>query len=897
MSASEIQSVWDQAIRHINHNDASDGTESTTIPKYCYKYLHQLIQDLPITHKLPLILEQTLQSYLNKADPHNHSNSNHNRHKHMNVLVLLDIAITISFHIVNRNASKQCLHSSCDNKLCDDRLCLFIIHLLDAFCQYLRCDELSIIVSYLTNRTHILCKLTKKWLAALKQHNKPKTDLKAWHHTIEQNIELAILKFCNKVLFRLNSSSNDIEKRGQFLVFLANLVDIDSRSGQNFAGQFHLENITKPEPDDIHDDNNNEDNNHNHNHIDPEHEENRKEEKYDENLYHAVWELQDVFRDPRSMGASNNAQRLQQFQDNLHLVLATFKNNQINVDEANNHFKTKLNFHHQHMHQKQSNCKYLTSPRLFNKQLANPSFRRYLLVQTLIFLKSHNVKIPQEHRPKITPIDKFTDKQQQWFSDTYAEIVNHILPSIPPNGKSFTNTVKCILNRDENWLTWKYNKKELRCHPLKRSLGNMQPVILDSDMEDEYGDDDDVEAQAVAEAEDDEDIDVNDKKRCMDLPVPPTKKRKLNYSADYQAYLQRHRVPKKKAMLMGDRNLCNTFKFIPEALQSQRNNNPHYEVLINNNAGEMGVEFLRDYLNPDFERILSTRLDSLAAERRENEEIANSQNEALFNDQRNTFANLRIMRDFHHDMFATLCPMASNPSPGTFQCNFLLQALQHHDPELIKPAETTHSDHANHKNNSAIINHEHNHSDSASSRKHNDSDSDKHRDRDRDRDGDKSKDKEREKDRTPKKHSINKPSTPNSTASATTTTTAAPSSTATNHVSSTTTDNAPVSVSKKETKTHSSTSSNGNGYHHHHDRYHGHDRHHSKSRNGYHSKGARSSSSSSNSSSTKVIHFSSSQKKDARDEHEKMQERRRRFQTSSGDSKRMKNGSGSSHRR
>eukprot|EP00483_Globobulimina_turgida_P006896 UN06909 len=160
-----------------------------------------------------------------------------------------------------------------------------------------------------------------------------------------------------------------------------------------------------------------------------------------------------------------NETRFALFQQNLDLVLESFKNNMIDMDEAMGHYKTIANINIKH-----SSCgKYLTSYRLFNKEFHNPSFRRYILVQALVFLKSHSVKTKSEH-PKLTQLNKFKENDRDWLINKHIQIMNEILPNIPPNGDKFTKFIANILERDENWLIWKYNRKDSRCKNLKRQL-------------------------------------------------------------------------------------------------------------------------------------------------------------------------------------------------------------------------------------------------------------------------------------------------------------------------------------------------------------------------------------------------------------------------------------------
>eukprot|EP00485_Elphidium_margaritaceum_P004230 CAMPEP_0202693286 /NCGR_PEP_ID=MMETSP1385-20130828/7444_1 /ASSEMBLY_ACC=CAM_ASM_000861 /TAXON_ID=933848 /ORGANISM="Elphidium margaritaceum" /LENGTH=476 /DNA_ID=CAMNT_0049348945 /DNA_START=74 /DNA_END=1501 /DNA_ORIENTATION=+ len=471
-TTTELQAIWDKASAHLSsHTIANEQNGELVIPIYDEQYLRRLSKHVSLTAKLPVLLEQLLQTYLT----HNDTPCK------LHVLILCDLALAISLRIVHENTSTLCRGRHCDNKLCEHELCLLLITLCDTFCHYLLADELAVIVFYLRQRTRVLCRVFERWLTALHGHQRPLAIAdKNWEHSNAQKLELPVLKFCNRVLFRLNGCSNNIETRGQFLIFMANFVDIDSRSGYNLSGQFHLENVTILEA------------------ANEEHAALRYE--YDVQLYHALWQLQDVFRDPRNMASPQNGTRLAQFRENLDLVLSTFNKNVIAEDEANGHFETKAQFAAVNGGASNTIGKYLTSTHLFHKQLKNPSFRRYILVQALIFIKTHQVEFPMETRPKITTLTKFAPDLQKWFLEKYAEIVNTVLPSIPPHGQLFTSAVKHILQRDENWLVWKYNKKDARCQPLKLSSAHLPAIFDDNDIdngddaeEDEEEDDDDID--------------------------------------------------------------------------------------------------------------------------------------------------------------------------------------------------------------------------------------------------------------------------------------------------------------------------------------------------------------------------------------------------------------------
>lgn len=121
---------------------------------------------------------------------------------------IMDLALTSSI-IEYTNKSKTPLIPI--RTICD---------LLSCWCNHLSCDELPVLLNYLFSRTKLMCRLSK----------------------VCPN-ELPFLKFANGVLGRIT----DIELAGHWMVFMANFVDIDSRSGQNHLGNFNIQNRTIPD--------------------------------------------------------------------------------------------------------------------------------------------------------------------------------------------------------------------------------------------------------------------------------------------------------------------------------------------------------------------------------------------------------------------------------------------------------------------------------------------------------------------------------------------------------------------------------------------------------------------------------------------------------------------------
>ena len=255
-------------------------------------------------------------------------------------------------------------------------------------------------------------------------------------------------------------------------------------------------------------------------------------------LYDALWALQSVFVNPRRLGHPANVEKFEQFQANLDLIVDYFRDNQIDFASV-----CGLSL--------QQSAKYLTSPRLTVKQLNCSSFRRYICVQTLIFLSSHFVKteLAKCRKSKLSNVAELGSLRIKWMKRTKNEILKKLLPSIPPNGQKFADFIENVLECDENWLCWKYQNGQNKCAPLiiKRSLpaqfGQSKP-----------------------------------------------KKRKLN---------------KSDAKMMGDANLRNIWLWTPEPLKSKRN-------ASSSKQKEFGLDFLREYAPKNAEKKLEEGMDCMA---------------------------------------------------------------------------------------------------------------------------------------------------------------------------------------------------------------------------------------------------------------------------------------------
>ncbi|ETO33128.1 hypothetical protein RFI_03978 [Reticulomyxa filosa] len=113
----------------------------------------------------------------------------------------------------------------------------------------------------------------------------------------------------------------------------------------------------------------------------------------DQALYNASWSIQNLFRDPRSVLSTRRTDEFKTFKDNLRTVLDYFEQNRIQEMDALQHYKSKEESNGAWMLDDMSNgnFKYLTNCNLFALQLSDPTIRRNILVQTLIFCHSHIV--------------------------------------------------------------------------------------------------------------------------------------------------------------------------------------------------------------------------------------------------------------------------------------------------------------------------------------------------------------------------------------------------------------------------------------------------------------------------------------------------------------------------
>ncbi|XP_041483923.1 THO complex subunit 1-like [Lytechinus variegatus] len=280
-----------------------------------------------------------------------------------------------------------------------------------------------------------------------------------------------LLRMCNDLLRRL-SKSQDMVFCGRIQLFLARFFPLDEKSGLNLMSNFHLDNVTTynrtklegplrarvPQAIDKQDS------------MDYEEGEMGASTPVDYKLYRQFWSLQDFFRAPLQCYAKD---KWKDFSNNALAVLDAFHSMKLEDVVAGK--KKKRRRHHRQQQKEEeeeelarqqmllkmeqdletgsgdqvSFAKYLTSEKLFDLQLSDAMFRRYVYVQFLILFQYLNqqVKFKQAHHV-------LTDEMSLFIKETREKVIA-LLRETPPHGVKFAEGIEHILSREEHWNAWK----------------------------------------------------------------------------------------------------------------------------------------------------------------------------------------------------------------------------------------------------------------------------------------------------------------------------------------------------------------------------------------------------------------------------------------------------------
>jgi len=262
-----------------------------------------------------------------------------------------------------------------------------------------------------------------------------------------------ILRICNDLLRRLSRTQQTVFC-GRILLFLARFFPITERSGLNVVSEFNLDNTTVySERNDLAMDGNatasgdgdDEPKEAEKMEIEDDH----KDLNIDYALYKKFWMLQDFFRKPQQC-----YERLQwkTFITYSNEVLNTFKSFKLDAQSG----KRRKDAAEEDAMEATSSAppeqyfaKYLTNQNLLQLQLSDSNFRRFILVQFLILFQylQSSVKFKSDS-------EVLSDEQTRWIKSN-RERVFSLIAETPPDGKSFSDSVKHMLQREEQWIGWK----------------------------------------------------------------------------------------------------------------------------------------------------------------------------------------------------------------------------------------------------------------------------------------------------------------------------------------------------------------------------------------------------------------------------------------------------------
>ncbi|XP_025411324.1 THO complex subunit 1 [Sipha flava] len=244
-----------------------------------------------------------------------------------------------------------------------------------------------------------------------------------------------LLRMCNDLLRRLSRSRNTVFC-GRILLFLAKFFPFSERSGLNIVSEFNLENVTEYLNENNFDQNEDL--------QDSMTEEETKSDtiiekvNVDKNLYLKFWALQDYFRNPNQC---YKAEHWKLFISHTEFIFSIFQSHKLEHVSRTDTESTEQNIHYF--------PKYLTNHKLLELQLSDVNFRRYILIQFLLLFQY--LDAPVKFKP-----DNFKIKpdQQEWIKNSINNIYE-LINNTPPDGIRFSEVVKNILQREEQWNKWK----------------------------------------------------------------------------------------------------------------------------------------------------------------------------------------------------------------------------------------------------------------------------------------------------------------------------------------------------------------------------------------------------------------------------------------------------------
>jgi THO complex subunit 1 len=309
--------------------------------------------------------------------------------------------------------------------------------------------------------------------------------------------DLVILRMCNELLRRL-SRAEDISFCGRVFIFIFQSFKLGERSTVNLRGEYHVENVTTYDEIAANGE------------VDTEKmdvdsataeaagvtDESKaasknvsfqsKEPASDgppnlNNLYPVFWSLQESFSQPKKLFDQANFAK---FKKGMEATMAAFRSVKAEqgarpskqVEDGKRTFqKRKRDDEDTQGLQDEStelddqdmanafNAKYLTSRDLFELEIHDLSFRRYILVQALIIMdfllsltptaKLKLSTISQPNKSVTYPDEMLSEADTTWVTDMKKSIADYLKRG--SDGPFFFRMVETVLSRDKNWVRWK----------------------------------------------------------------------------------------------------------------------------------------------------------------------------------------------------------------------------------------------------------------------------------------------------------------------------------------------------------------------------------------------------------------------------------------------------------
>ncbi|KAK3746286.1 hypothetical protein QZH41_016539, partial [Actinostola sp. cb2023] len=172
----------------------------------------------------------------------------------------------------------------------------------------------------------------------------------------------------------------------------------------------------------------------------------------DYNLYRKFWALQDYFRNPTQC---YNTEGWKKFSESTKEILNVFSSHKL--EHISRHKKSREAVRQTPMatsmvENSEEPCyfpKFLTNEKLLDLQISDSNFRRTILIQLIILFQYLTGSVKFKSNNHI-----LTELQTVWVKEM-TDLVYQLLREIPPDGVKFTKVAEHILEREENWISWK----------------------------------------------------------------------------------------------------------------------------------------------------------------------------------------------------------------------------------------------------------------------------------------------------------------------------------------------------------------------------------------------------------------------------------------------------------